>query len=66
MNNDVKTLAETIAKVLSLSSDEILVMGENGKQLVREKYQDIQVAKMMNQLYEWVIYGGTKPDFVYV
>ena len=41
-------------------------MGENGRRLVREKYQDIQVAKMMKQLYEWVIYDGTKPDFVYV
>lgn len=66
VNNGVKTLAETIAKVLSLSSDEILMMGENGKRLVREKYQDIQVAKMMKQLYEWVIYGGAKPDFVYL
>ena len=66
VSNDVKTLAETIAKVLSLSSEEISVMGENGRRLVREKYQDIQVAKMMKQLYEWVIYDGTKPDFVYV
>lgn len=66
VNNDVKTFAETIAKVLSLSSEEISVMGENGKRLVRDKYQDIQVAKMMKQLYEWVIYDGTKPDFVYV
>lgn len=66
VNNDVKTLAETIAKVLSLSSEEISAMGENGKRLVREKYQDIQVAKMMKQLYEWVCYGGNKPDFVYV
>ena len=66
VSNDVKTLAETIAKVLSLPSEEISVMGENGRRLVREKYQDIQVAKMMKQLYEWVIYDGTKPDFVYV
>lgn len=66
VNNDVKTLAETIAKVLNLSSEEISAMGENGKRLVREKYQDIQVAKMMKQLYEWVCYGGNKPDFVYL
>ena len=64
VSNDVKTLAETIAKVLSLSSEEISVMGENGKRLVREKYQDIQVAKKMKQLYEWVLYGGTQPEFV--
>lgn len=66
VNNDVPTLADTIAQVLSLSADEIFQMGENGKQLVREKYQDTQVAKMMVQLYSWIINEEVKPEFVYV
>lgn len=65
VNNDVQTLAETIEKVLSLPAEEITAMGENGKRLVKEKYQDTQVAGMMAQLYTWIINGGAKPAFVY-
>lgn len=65
VNNDLKTLSQTIEIALSLSEDEREVMGENGKKLVIEKYSDIQVANQMKQLYEWLIYGGTKPEFVY-
>ena len=61
----VQTLAETIEQVLSLPEDEIQRMGENGKRLVQEKYQDTQVARMMQQLYDWILTGGTKPKFVY-
>ena len=65
VNNDVHTLAETIEKVLALPAKEIAAMGENGKLLVKEKYQDTQVAAMMTQLYHWIIDGGTQPEFVY-
>lgn len=66
VDNDVNTLADTIAHVMDLPAEEIYMMGENGKQLVKEKYQDSQVAKMMKQLYGWIINGGEKPGFVYV
>ena len=65
VSNDVQTLAETIEQVLSLPEDEIQRMGENGKRLVQEKYQDMQVARMMQQLYDWILAKGTKPEFVY-
>ena len=65
VSNDVQTLAETIATVLSLPDEEIRTMGENGKRLVQEKYQDTQVARMMQQLYDWILTGGAKPEFVY-
>ena len=65
VQNDVRTLAETIGKVLNLPDDEIRQMGENGKRLVKGKYQDTNVAMMMKQLYIWVLNGGNKPNFVY-
>ena len=65
VKNDIKTFAEIINKVLSLSDEEILRMGENGKQLVKDKYQDKQVAKMMRQLYEWILNEWDRPEFVY-
>lgn len=66
VDNDVETLADTISQALSLPQDEIEKMGNNGKRLVNEKYRDTQVAAMMKQLYEWVLYGGVKPDFLHV
>lgn len=66
VDNDVETLADTISQALSLPQDEIEKMGNNGKRLVNEKYRDTQVAAMMKQLYEWILYEGVKPDFVYV
>lgn len=65
VKNDADTLAEAIKTVLNLPADEINRMGENGKRLVKEKYQDTQVASMMAQLYSWIIDGGAKPKFVY-
>ena len=65
VSNDVQSLADTIEKVLALPLTEIETMGVNGKRLVQEKYRDIQVARMMQQLYEWVVNGGTRPEFVY-
>lgn len=65
VKNDADTLAEAIKTILNLPADEIIRMGENGKRLVKEKYQDTQVASMMAQLYSWIIDGGAKPKFVY-
>ena len=65
VDNDVNTLADTIAHVMDLPAEEVYMMGENGKRLVKDKYQDSQVAKMMKLLYGWIINGGEKPGFVY-
>ncbi|MCD8284746.1 MAG: glycosyltransferase [Prevotellaceae bacterium] len=58
-------IAEVMAQVIDMPVDELLAMGERGKQLVAEKYVDTQVASMMRRLYEWILNGGEKPEFVY-
>lgn len=65
VKSDVHTLTEAIEKVINLSSEQLMQMGKNGKQLVESKYKDTQVAGMMKQLYEWILNGGEKPEFVY-
>lgn len=65
VNNDIITLAETIQKALNLQETEIIEMGNRGKRLVDEKYNDIQTSLMMIRLYEWILGNGEKPDFVY-
>lgn len=64
-DNQPVTIASSIEKILTLPAEEVKQMGENGKQLVETKYRDIQVAAMMKQLYQWLISGMVKPDFIY-
>ena len=65
LNNDTQTIAKAIMKMFGLPSSELFQMGENGKRLVENKYKDTQVAAMMKRLYEWILNGGKKPEFVY-
>lgn len=65
VDNDIDTLAQTIREALFLPQSEIDKMGENGKLLVETNYTDTQVALKMKQLYEWILNGGEKPEFVY-
>lgn len=66
VDNDVNMLAATLQEALSLPEAERIAMGERGKQLIRENYSVEMVAGKMKQLYEWILYGGEKPEFVYL
>lgn len=66
VDNDIETLASTIRRALNISQEERTAMGERGKLLIEEKYSVDMVAQKMEQLYEWVLYGGDKPEFVYL
>jgi glycosyltransferase involved in cell wall biosynthesis len=65
VNNDVETLTQTIQQSISLSDEERQQMGQRGRQLIIEKYSVEIVATQMIRLYEWVLKGGEKPEFVY-
>lgn len=60
-----ETIAEVIVEIMSKSNNKILLMGARGRALIEEKYEQIKVAGMMKQLYEWIINRGEKPEFVY-
>lgn len=66
VDNDVDTLATTIREALAISEEERIAMGKRGQQLVKENYSAEMVAQKMKGLYEWILYGGQKPDFVYL
>ena len=65
VDNDIDKLAQTIREALLLPQSEIDKMGENGKLLIETNYTDTQIALKMKQLYEWILTGGEKPEFVY-
>lgn len=65
-DNSPETIAEVIVEIMSKSNNEILQMGARGRALIEEKYEQMKVAGMMKQLYEWIINGGEKPEYVYI
>ena len=34
--------------------------------LVKEKFTAESVAKQMQELYEWIYYGNSKPEFIHI
>ena len=65
VDNDQESINRTIMKAYETSEIDRIQKGMNGKRLMREKYAVNILGLKMKQLYEWVLYGGTKPNFVY-
>jgi glycosyltransferase involved in cell wall biosynthesis len=65
VDNDVDTLAETIRKAIETPEDVRLEMGKRGQELVKNNYSVEVVAKKMIRLYDWILNGGEKPEFVF-
>lgn len=64
-DNSPNSIAEVMRFVIRMSLNENLEMGQNGYKLIQEKYEQHKVARMMYELYSWIMEGGTKPNFVY-
>lgn len=58
-------IAKKLVEILELDADTLRTLGENGKNLVEQKYTSAKVGEMMTELYKWILKGGNKPDFVY-
>jgi glycosyltransferase involved in cell wall biosynthesis len=66
VDNDVDTLAATIEKAIHLSEEKRIAMGKRGQDLVKNNYSVEVVSKKMIQLYDWILNGGEKPEFVFI
>ena len=66
IDNDQETINHTLHNAINLPELERVQMGIVGKQLIEDRYAVDKLGEEMKQLYEWVLYGGTQPDFVYV
>jgi glycosyltransferase involved in cell wall biosynthesis len=65
VENDVDTLSATIQKAIDTPENERIEMGKRGQELVKNNYSVEVVAKKMIRLYDWILNGGEKPEFVY-
>lgn len=65
MERSPENIAQVMQQVIEMPLPELLAMGERGRLLVQDKYAAPQIARMMARLYQWILSGGEKPEFVY-
>ena len=66
INNDQITINNTILKAYHTQQSELNTMGINGRRLIINKYSVEILGFKMNQLYEWILNHGEKPEFVHL
>lgn len=66
INNDQESINRALLDAIALSPEERINMGMNGKRLMRENYSVEVLGEKMKRLYEWILNGGEKPEFVYL
>ena len=59
-----ENIAAVMQQVIDMPVAQLLAMGEKGRELVQQKYTAPQVARQMQQLYEWLAGNGNKPNFI--
>jgi glycosyltransferase involved in cell wall biosynthesis len=57
---------EALESFMSKTEVELQEIGENGRKLIIEKYSIESVAERFVLLYQWILTGKNKPDFIYV
>ena len=65
INNDQTSINETLRQAISIPESQRIQMGENGKKLIQERYSIEKLGGKMKRLYEWILNGDNKPEFVY-
>lgn len=60
-----ENIANVMSDILNMQPKELIDMGRNGIELVKSNYTADKVALKMKHLYEWILNGGEKPEFVY-
>ncbi|WP_405606315.1 glycosyltransferase [Polaribacter sp. Asnod1-A03] len=64
INIGVDPLKLALQDAMSKSSEELMVLGRNGRELIKNNYSMESVAKKMLELYNWVLTKENKPKFV--
>lgn len=65
VDNSLPSLISTMEQVALLSPAERQIMGNNGRTLVAQQYAANQVAHQMIRVYQWLVDGKDKPDYVF-
>ena len=60
-----KAITNAVKAALETPAEELLAMGERGKQLMKDKYSIEAVAEQMKEVYEWILHKSMQPAFVH-
>lgn len=63
---NAQAVANSLQEAVRMSSDELSAMGVNAKNLIAMKYSWSKLGQKMILLYNWLLGGGNKPDFVQI
>ena len=63
---DVDSLASCLKHLQMVSKEDRYNMGLRGQQLVWDHFSTKAVCKMQIELYNWILNGGEKPEFVFL
>ncbi|MCL6509026.1 MAG: glycosyltransferase, partial [Bryobacteraceae bacterium] len=58
------SIAAGLRDLFAMSDAERRAMGERGRRLVEERFSWPKIAAQMKQVYEWVLGGGPRPEWV--
>lgn len=58
------SIAEELAKFIELPESELKLLGQNGLELVKNKFSWSQIAAQMVEVYKWILSQGDKPECV--
>ena len=58
------SITKALKEAIDLPKNDLLIMGERGKELISLKYTWAQLAKKTLELYNWLLKLDKKPDFV--
>ncbi len=65
IDTDQETINKTLLHAYDLGYDKLRKMGQRGRKLVEEHFSVEPIGTKLKELYTWIVYGGSKPDFVY-
>lgn len=58
-------ITAAVRSAIMVPQQELKEMGRRGRLLVMDEYSVVHVAKQMKALYEWILTGKNKPEFVH-
>lgn len=58
-------ITNAVRSAINASEEMLENKGRNGRKLMEKRYSVEAIAQQMKALYEWILYGISKPDFVY-
>lgn len=64
VDNDDNGIKNALYAILSMPLKNLKAMGKRGKKLIQKKYLWSETTKKTIHLYEWLVSGGEKPDFI--